>query len=162
MKKLTALLLTIIAIALFSSFATYRVVMNNLVIDEVDYGYTATIFGYTDEYVVREPRYFSKTTDGVELYSPTSDAVTTSDAISYDSDVTALMEWLIEEEIPGSYVGEWIYIREANCEKDAVIQAAMNCFCIVKVEDGMINIMPYFYWAISGDSWDITGVQPVY
>lgn len=161
MKKLTAIILTIIAIIAITSFSTYRVVMHNLIIDEVDYGYTATVFGYTDTYVVREPRYYAKITDSVELYSPTSDEVSASDAVFYDSDIDSLFDWLKEEEIAGYHIGDWIYIYEDSCQKDLVIQAAMNCFCIAKVENGVISIMPYFYWAGS-ESWDITGVQPVY
>lgn len=189
MKKLITIIITLIALVTITSFTTYRVVMKNLVIDEIDYGYTATIFSHTDEYVASEPLQ-AETTDDVELDSPASTPVTKFSPIIDDdeqiiyrsrgcgyllyspitnnatveqlyclrSDITSFISYMDEEDINYKISGDFIYIDMYEVDTDKLIKTAINCNCILKLQDCVATITNITFFPYITEEWCIEGV----
>jgi hypothetical protein len=188
MKKLIANIIALAAIILITSFTTYRVVMNHLIINEVDYGYTATVFGHTDTYVASEPLN-AETTEDVELDSPASDTVIKFETIVDDesaiyrsrgygyllyspitedtaieqlyclsSDIDSFIAYMDEEGINYKTAGAAIYIDLYEVDTDRLIKTAMNCNCILKLQDCVATVTNIQFFPYITEEWCIEGV----
>lgn len=188
MKKLLTLVLAMVLTMAATSFTTYRVVMNHLIINKVDDGYTATVFGHTDTYVISEPLH-AETTEDVELDSPASDEVIEFEAIVDDesviyrsrgcgyllyspitedatveqlyclrSDISSLTSWMDEEHINYKTSSTEIYIDLYEVDTDALIKTAMNCNCILKLQDCVATVTNIQFFPYITEEWCIEGV----
>jgi hypothetical protein len=179
MKKLITLAITIIALTTLTAFATYRVVMNNLIINDTDDGYTATVFGHTDEYVAEDVELDSPTSDtvikfeaivddesviyrsrgcGYLLYSPITEDATVEQLYCLRSDIASFISYMDEEGINYKTEDDFIYIDMYEVDNDQLIKTAMNCNCILKLQDCVATVTNVTFFPFITEEWCIEGV----
>ena len=162
MKALRNILINI-TIAALIIFTTYRVVMNNLTIDEVkDNNIIISVFGLVDEYIVDdEPTVYYRDAGSHQLYSPIPDGVTVEQLYRIKSHPDDLIAWMDETEIDYTVSNDFIIAWLEDVEIDRLIESAINCSCLMKVEGDVATITNRKFFPFLGESWSLEGVQPL-
>ena len=162
MKTLKAIIINLI-IAAAIIFATYRVVMNNLTIDEVkDNNIIISVFGLVDEYIVDdEPTVYYRDAGSHQLYSPIPDGVTVEQLYRIKPRQDDLMAWMDEAEIDYTVSNDFIIVWLEDVEINSLIQSSINCSCLMKVEGDVATITDIRFFPFLSESWSLEGVQPL-
>ena len=143
-------------------FATYRVVMNNLTIDQADNNIIISVFGLVDEYTVdNEPTVYYRDAGSYQLYSPIPDGATVEQLYCLKSDMDAVINWLSEEQHNYRISNSFIIVPLDGVNTERLIQSAINCSCMMKVSDGMATITDIGLFPFLGEGWSLEGVQPL-
>ena len=143
-------------------FATYRVVMNNLTIDQVDNNIIISVFGLVDEYTIDdEPTVYYRDAGNYQLYSPIPNGATVEQLYCLKSDADGVINWLSEEQHSYTVSNSFIMVPLDGVNTERLIQSAINCSCLMKVEDNVAIITDIGLFPFLGESWSLEGVQPL-